>query len=221
MENCAGQCGFCNAVSRAIDRGIPVIAAAGNKFGTNDEERVNCPANRDEVIAVGSMLTVCKCKENHPTENVSDPPEGAFYLNSEDDQVREQAPEDPICGQKGCTDKFDCITNQCEKTWANTLPKRDKPDIFAPCYISYHTTDKVQKSDIGSSFAAPVVSGAIATILSELSQEMSEEETIPPGDLRDIVRESGMSIGRLGSDKKKLDGTKLLKNCKEYLQDSE
>jgi hypothetical protein len=217
MPGCQGSCGFCNTVSRLIDDGIFVVAAAGNVWDIEDsDERIYCPSTYDEVISVGGMISVCNCQNNYPGADITDPPSGAFYLNTDNETVQETSPDQPICGQNGCTDEFECIPNQVEKVWVCPRPKNNKPDIFAPCYTSYETVKGEVRSDLGTSFAAPVVTGAVSAVLTEADGK--NVETISPGELRQLVRETGKEFGE--SNKKKLDCMRLLNECNDRVRDS-
>jgi len=210
MEGCQGHCAFCTAVSRCLQAGIGVVAAAGNAAPDGPPERINCPANREGVIAVGGMITECHCTENHPDVDIDDPPPGAFYPSPVTEQLADMTHEAPICGQEGCTADIICIGNQVDTPWrGNPTPIRDKPDVLAPCYTVYTTDDGTETFTFGSSFAAPVVTGTLAAILSEVAAET--DKTVPADQLRSLVRESAAIVDQSGA--KKLDGTRLLNDC--------
>ena len=210
MKGCQGYCAFCSAVSRCLQAGIGVVAAAGNEFPDEQTEQVNCPANREGVIAVGGMITECHCIENNPDADIDDPPPGAFYPSPVTDESADVIHEHPICGQAGCTTEFTCIGNQRDRPWVgNPTPTRGKPDVLAPCYTVYTTDDGTELFTFGSSFAAPVVTGTLGAILSEEAAETGK--TVPAEQLRSLVRDSAAMMDQ--GELKTLDGTRLLNDC--------
>lgn len=210
MDGCQGYCAFCTAVSRCLQAGIGVVAAAGNKLPENTTEQINCPANREGVIAVGGLITECRCVEKNSDADINDPPDGAFYPHPTVEEASDVTHDYPICGQDGCTEDIICIENQVDMPWiGNPTPTRGKPDVLAPCYTRYTTGDGTETFTFGSSFAAPVVTGALAAILSEVYAETGN--TVPTEQLRSLVRDSAAMVDH--GESKKLDGTRLLNDC--------
>lgn len=98
----------------------------------------------------------------------------------------------PFCGQRGCSSGNRCDKNRKEKPWEHNVPFHNAvPDVLAPVvrgtkeedYLSLHS---------GTSFAAPLISGRIATVLSDVRLE--EGTDVGPKELRRAVTLTGVEI---------------------------
>lgn len=219
MEGCEGYCGFCEAASRALDAGVTVVCAAGNNDPDHDRDsRIHCPATRDGTISVGGLIPECRCLDYNADADIEDPPPGAFYPEFERNPATSRLAHDPpICGQSGeCAEGFDCTRNLVESPWlGNPLPFSDQPTVLAPCF-GYFDHSHHPHFDFGTSFAAPIVSAAIACVLSEVQQETGQ---LPSNDVvYQQVTESAAEI--MQSDLQKLNTTRLLNYLVEELGQS-
>lgn len=172
LEGCSGHCQFCTAVQRAVNSGITVVAAAGNQHPEEDPERVNCPATRGQTIAVGGMEVNCPAEVDREDAIISDGNKscGPYWVRKQDGvDYLPNAAEGPFCGQRNCIRGTDCLRRNNEMPWdANVRPKPDKPDIAAPVQYPETRDDGAPVLLSGTSFAAPIVSGALASMYSKL-----------------------------------------------------
>lgn len=162
---------------RAIDEGITVVAAAGNwKPSQDTRPPVHCPAALDDVIAVGGLISECPAS---PGDEPRDETKGPYYVLKDDTyEFPALTPEGPFCGQEGCINGKSCIANQIDKPWSrNVQTTAGKPDILAPMHIPVETNDGKQFLKTGTSFAAPVVTGALGCVLDELRRSNDTEAT--------------------------------------------
>lgn len=154
---------------RLIERNIPVVAAAGNYKPKHDSRPpVHCPSAAEGVISVGGYITECPCE---PGEESEESKEGPYYYQF--DVSNSKNIENPAigtyCSEQGCVKGESCITRQSESPWdRNPMPSGDKPDVLAPMHIVRNDEEDGYFIDSGTSFAAPLVTGALACIFSEL-----------------------------------------------------
>ena len=178
---------------RALDSNIVLVAAAGNSI-PNDRP-VHCPAAAERAIAVGGFVAECGSREQHP--------EGAYWAHmQEGKQYPPLTPDGVFCGQRGCSGDRECIGNQWEKPWeGNVLPTDDKLDVLAPVHIPETTAEGDPFLHVGSSFAAPIVSGALGLIFSELVEKFIQIP--PPHEVREAVIDASVPIDEEKSEKNK------------------
>jgi subtilisin family serine protease len=170
---------------RLIERGITVVAAAGNHLDDGKKPPVHCPAAADGVIAVGSYVTRCPCE---PGEESETEPEGPYYFfDSEEKEEITETFTESYCSEQGCVGGMDCITRQSEVAWdGNPLPTGGKPEVLAPMYLIRHHPLDGYYMDGGTSFAAPLVAGSIAATFGELK---ADGKDIPaPREVQNAVR---------------------------------
>lgn len=164
-------CPYTPDVKRAIDNDITVVAAAGNRKPSEDFEPVNCPAAIEDVIAVGGLVTHCPANvEEGATADIDEEdPKGPYFAKKQTGvEYPEMTPDGVYCGQRGCTEG-NCIIEQTETSWQyNPDPTDGKPDVLAPFHFPVTTNTGEPYLRIGTSFAAPVVSGTLAWVFSEL-----------------------------------------------------
>lgn len=187
---------------RAIDAGTTIVAAAGNANVDRPDDRppVHCPAALGPVIAVGAMKVSCPADVgSEPEDEVS----GPYYCfdDDPDDLVGDGADEGTYCTQRGCVNGEACFTNQSENPWeGNPLPRGNKPDVLAPM-LAPQQSDGSYFYGKGTSFAAPLVTGSLASIFGEIRTEGRE---VPNArSVREAVRSGSSPIAP--GDKSKYD----------------
>lgn len=97
---------------------------------------------------------------------------------------------EPNCSYQGCLGDSSCIVNQIERPWkGNPDPVDDKPDVVAPVIYPTENGDGQIDFSVGSSYAAPVLAGALGSVFSEVNDVGI---IIPsPKDVRkEIIRQS-------------------------------
>lgn len=155
-SNCQQRCRIADAVRSATESGVTIVAAAGNKR-SGKELGLYCPALIDEAIAVGGFISKCD-------EEVKDTPSsGQYWTMTEDgDYIG------PFCGYETCPSEYPCSRNRQELYWGGNIEQPgQKPDILAP--VAYpKESEKGVSLEGGTSYAAPIVSGSITRICSEL-----------------------------------------------------
>lgn len=165
------SCPYTPDAKRAIANDVTVVAAAGNRKPADDFEPVNCPAAIEDVIAVGGLVTECPADiECGVTADIDEKdPKGPYFARKQTGvEYPEMAPDGIYCGQQGCIEG-NCIIKQMEKPWQyNADSTGDKPDVLAPFHFPATTNTGEPYLQIGTSFAAPVVSGTLAWMFSEL-----------------------------------------------------
>jgi len=186
---------------RLIENGIPAVIAAGNYDPDEQDERppVHCPSALTEAISVGAMVTECPYD---PDPEVDTDRTGPYYWLPDDPDVDSEGGviEEAYCGESGCRDGESCITNQQETDWDyNPLPTGGKPDVLAPMHIVQQDHAGEYFLAGGTSFAAPLVTGSLARILSELKND--GRDLPPPHEVRDAVRAGCAEIPQVQTGK--------------------
>ena len=183
---------YVSELKRAIAAGIIVVGAAGNwKVTQENRPPVHCPGALQDVIAVGGFVTDCPAKMG---EEPADSPVGPYYIAHDPQSTYgDRIPEGPFCGRNGCTDGKGCISNNRERPWEyNPSPIGEKPEVLAPVHIPTVNADGNPILDIGTSFAAPIVTGSLGTILDELRR--SEGSELTPYRARESVMDGATEI---------------------------
>lgn len=214
MRGCRGYCQFCNSVSRAIAKDISVVAAAGNQHPKRTPEQVYCPATREATIAVAGMVTNCpsSIEQNNSVMKDGTNSEGPYWIKKQDGVDYSLDAEGGVfCGRRVCSNGEQCLQRNEERAWErNVRPKLNKPDIVAPVHYP-HLEERVPVLLAGTSFAAPVVSGTLATICSEL---VTSEAGFPaPDKVKRAVLDGAAPIE--GTDLRKLNVTGTLERMLE------
>lgn len=189
---------YAREVSRLIDEGITVVAAAGNYDHDGDRPQVFAPAAVDGVIAVGGYVTECPISL---TEARTQPERqsGPYYELSNAATANPASPNKLYCGQRGCADDRSCIQDQRTVAWpGNPRERGKKPDVLAPIHCPL-TTGGEYNIAYGSSFAAPIVTGVIAEAFGEITVEGKSAPT--PRQTREAVRRSAVPLD-LGVNRK-------------------
>lgn len=163
-------------VKDALDEHITVVAGAGNFTSEYEiQPPVHAPAAVEGVIAVGGFVTTCpnSCKES------SQAPDSGPYRAPQETGSERGEPTGTYCGQKECTSGR-CIRQKSDQEWeANprettnspSVPEGDREcDVLAPAHHPGELEDGTELRS-GTSYAAPVVSGILAAIYSDIELE--------------------------------------------------
>lgn len=153
---------------RLLDNNVTVVAAAGNYYPDRQDTKppVHCPSATEGVVSVAGFLTECN---REPGKESEEDKNGPYYIYQ--DNCDEVESVETYCGEQGCIDGDSCITNQIEKPWGrNPMPTGNKPDVLAPMHIIDSVGDSAPSLASGTSFAAPLVTGSLACIFSELRE---------------------------------------------------
>jgi len=180
---------------RLLDAGIIVVAAAGNYFLRDQHRRppVHCPSAADGVVSVASLEVWCP---QSPGQEPAATQEGPYFWQNP--QNRELLlSTDTFCGEQGCVGGESCEDNQRIQPWSyNPTPTDGKPDTLAPMHTLRRketaSSRRAEYLGTGTSFSAPLVTGEIACILSEL--KASGHDTPDPYTLQSAVRETNTPI---------------------------
>lgn len=168
-----GQCVYCSEAKRAVDSGITVIASAGN----DPDACVHCPSNAVPVISVGGVEFECTYNMPRAPNNPTNKPPLAYWTRmwSGYEAYPDSASGDPYCTTRGCwSNDGSCEQYMTVTEWdRNPIPSGDKPDLLAPVHYAEEKEDQYPFVWAASSFAAPVVSGCLAGILSTLDSSPS------------------------------------------------
>lgn len=192
---------------RLLDAGIAVVAAAGNYFIDRQHERppVHCPSAAAGVVSVAGLRTLC------PAEPGSEPPNvrrGPYYWQNPHRSRELAAGKGVYCGERGCVDGQPCDGRKKDTHWIyNPSPTGGKPDVLAPMHIirqSSRSRRAGEYLEVGTSFAAPLVTAALACIFSDLQ----EADGIPdPYTVESAIRETATPVD--GAAAGKLDAVAL------------
>lgn len=198
--NCQGNCRLCFAVNKLAERGITVVVSAGNK--NKEGQEVFCPAKAENSISVSGLVAHCQPDLDDNTSELGPGldyrPPGSFWTDTSDlEEADKYQGRGTYCGGRGCTVSHDCDENRVIKPWEyNVESFRDKPDVLAPIQSPAYEGDLVYIGG-GTSFAAPLVTGTLASLISELTMNGKNPT---PSTLRKFVRSTsnpieGSSIG--------------------------
>lgn len=181
-------CAYCSEVQRAVDHGITVVAAAGN----NPDTCVHCPSNAASAISVGGVEFECTYNMPRVSQNPTNNPPLAYWtrLWSGYDEYPDNATDMAYCTTRDCWwEGRNCSEYSRVTEWEqNPLPSGGKPDILSPNHFAAKYDDQYPFVWAASSFAAPVVSGCLAGILSTLGSSPS------PYEIQQAVRDSSTPL---------------------------
>lgn len=179
-HTCHGLCAVNREAELAVEtEHMTIVAATGNKDGSDNRHGVSCPAMDDAVIGVGGYIPRC----GQPIQRSDS--SSQWWL--EGDEI-----VGPLCGQLGCCNDGDCNEYRNETEWeGNVFFHNAAPDILAPCIDIYGSNTESLSFQIGTSFAAPLVSGLLGRILSDLQIDGVEPT---PDEVRNAIIATGNEI---------------------------
>ena len=183
-HNCAGQCRICEAVDEVVRDGSVVVAGAGNRK-EDKELDVFCPARSSESIAVGMSETLCTITASKKSEFPYRPdklrPPGAYWVDIDHiDSTTEDLPDDTYCGYNACSPFHTCENNRKTIYWGGNVNwNYYVPEVVAPGHkplVDYD--DGTGLIEPGTSYSTAVVSGGIATVLSEVFPDLPSPQRV-------------------------------------------
>lgn len=197
-------------IQDALDEEIVVVAAIGNWYPDQDRPPIGCPAAVDDVIGVGGFVTECPCEPNE--NNGGATLQGPYYaLKKEGKEYHGLVTEDTFYGWSKCYDGTDCIGRSIEKEWdRNPSPTENGPDVLAPVHFPRQKPDRTPYIIAGTSYAAPIVTAALALGYEECITETGQRPNHYHA--MEALRQSRAPINH--SDYDKLNATKLLAELK-------
>lgn len=181
----------------------PVVSAGHKQRG---DETVYCPAQVDDCLAVGGFVAECTAgRRTKPAPGILGPeirPPGAYWIEKWSDvDYPEQIPDTSFCSYDQCSDEKACEDYREERPWEyNVQPSNDKPDILGPIHYPHIHPASLLQLDTDTSFAAPVVGGAVAAIFGELFEQGKAPS--PAFEVRWAVKTTGTPIGATGEFRK-------------------
>lgn len=173
-RNCSGTCSLCREIELTVSEDdVCVIAATGNKNSPSAKNGVVCPAPLDSVLGVGGYLPQC----------------GNELIRTDDSQqwwIENGSLYGPYCGQRGCGPDSTCEEYRNEIEWPGNVSFHNAaPDVLAPVLEIHGSAVDDINYQSGTSFATPLVSGLLAAILGELTDDDIEPSV---EDIRKAVR---------------------------------
>lgn len=176
-NDCGGHCRIADETRLAIQNGMTVIGATGNRE-KGDPRAVHCPALVDETLGIGGFVSRCT------TDTIETEDSGQYW-------IRNEGLIGPFCGQRGCSPSHSCEDHRYEYPWRGNVSFHNAaPDILAPVHHLAGIEDE-PILQTGTSFGAPVISGLLATILGDLVEVGIEPS---PDELHHAVTEGATSI---------------------------
>ena len=160
-HECGGRCILSREAKLAAEiDNVCIVAAIGNQDNeTVEKEGVNCPALLDSVIGVGGYVPTCEADIDRGKQSSQWWLENGNIIG-------------PFCGQTGdcCSDEI-CETNRKEEPWkANVSFHNAAPDVLAPVIDINGSSLSEMTFQVGTSFAAPIISALLARMLGELDE---------------------------------------------------
>ncbi|QHS17947.1 S8 family serine peptidase [haloarchaeon 3A1-DGR] len=180
-HECQGFCSLARETKRVIaEYETTIVSVTGNKQPQADREGVHCPGVVESVISVGGYIPHC----SHDLVDSED--SGQWWCPEEDGTVY-----GPFCGQLDCCDGVSCSEYRREELWdGNVLFHNATPDVIAPALYVAGLEDGVTLN-AGTSYSAPIITGIVATILSE-SDELGGQT--PPEAIQTAIRRTSAPI---------------------------
>ena len=174
-HDCGGLCRIGDEARLATkETGMTIVAAAGN----NDHaDAMTCPALSESVIGVGGYVANCTGEVDREGKS------SQYWLNKEE-------LVGPFCGMQGYKNGA-CQKYCAEEPWEGNVSYHNAvPEVLAPVIrVSIYDTISLEA---GTSFAAPLVAGRIASMVSDL---IIEEQMFPgPEEIRLGTRVTSVEI---------------------------
>ena len=176
-DDCQQQCRLCDAAKAVAESGTVVVAAAGNDV-RNDGNTMYCPALSDQTISVGSFESVCTReislangqKIYRPSLTIHPP--GAYWIRDTKHASEGEPVDQPFCSCRNCMPGCTCAEYRKEQLSPQTIKfDHGEPDVFAPDHLIVERDNGEAGIERGSSYATAIVSGALAGVLSTLSEQ--------------------------------------------------
>lgn len=194
-------CPLCEVAEEAVDQGITIIAASGNR---PQVDAICCPSLSSRTISVGGAVT--KCTAEPPTTGLHRPPSeatyppNAYWVYREDGEGTDEA----LCSKRGCMPGSSCKQNRRTEPWEKNVQFSDrKPDILAPAHFLW--IDEVgPKLEAGTSHAAPIVAAGVVNVY---DWARSGGEDVSPAEVRKAIRNTGYEFE--GIDRRYFSGAKF------------
>lgn len=198
-HNCRGFCSMAREVKEAVEQdNVLVVAASGNRKDDDETRGVHCPALCESVVSVAGYVSRC---EHEPVNEQSS---RQWWLRDDDGDI-----VGPFCGWQFCTrgPTGSCDENRRETAWGGNVQfYNDFPDIAAPAIHVACLENGTISVQIGTSFAAPIVTAAVCALRS-LPQFGTNEPT--PAEIQTAIQETSRLLDD-GSELQKLDWAALL-----------
>lgn len=181
MHECGGSCTLSRETELVVaEDDVCAVAATGNQDQTSERHGVACPALLDCVVGVGGYIPAC----TH--DALRDDTSGQWWVENGDNMYG------PYCGQQNCCPGEGCEMNRNEHLWKGNVSFHNTvPDTLAPVVEVHTTVDDEIVYQAGTSFAAPLVTGIIANVLSMLGEEAN---SLSVTEIREAVQFSGSEI---------------------------
>lgn len=184
--DCGGQCRIADEARWAVEEhDLTIVAAVGNEASA---DAVTCPGLVDEVIGVGGFVSLC-------SNDVADCVGCSQYWLHDDELYG------PFCGQRGCTDGRTCDGRRREVLWSGNAPfVNAEPDVLAPA-IHASGSDRERDASLrsGTSFATPLVTSSLVSILSDLIAEEGKHPS--PGEFQQAIADASTALDEADYEK--------------------
>jgi len=210
--NCiGGACGFCRVAKSATQEDIIFVAAAGNSQLDGGHTSIHCPAFADPVISIGGYEALCTFEpevgRQAPTlQNSLRPPLAYWTEQRRGYNYPPGIAEQSYCSGRDCGPDGSCDQYREFQEWPhNPTPAGSKPDILAPIHYVSLLDRQTPYIMGGSSYGAPIVSGAIAWALGLL---LDNQLSANPYQVQQAIRQGADSMPDASADR--FNATKML-----------
>lgn len=188
-------CKIRDAAQQAINDGISIVAGAGNKPRFNT---ICCPALLDDVICVAGAVSKCTAREESKTDVMSVdsiyPPYSCWIKLADSEKEMD---DQPLCSGLNCSADMRCDEYQENTSWSGNVESIDgKPDVYAPAAFPVETKNDPLITT-GTSYATPIVTAAVAVLLTGLK---NEDICVSPEEIRAAVSKTGLKLDEDGGN---------------------